>query len=827
MAKEAGTAFVAGAAYFVLGAAAIPVRHVLPAILLLSAAYIYAVVRVGKRRGPLYGVPFAIAAGLALDSFYIPPTRDFAPGDWQNSLVIAIYIGISVVIGMFATQSRRRAEAAERGRGLLAEEQAALRRVATLVACRVRPAAEVLAAVAREAGQLLDVEGALIGRYEADGTVTWVGTWSRGRTVVAAGTRSTVDGNNVTARVLATGRPARMDRLDDASGSVAVLMRSRGVRATVGVPIMVGGALWGVLLAGRRRIAPPDAEARMSAFTELAATAIANTAAWTEVRMLADEQAALRRVAMLVAEGVPQSELFGAVVEEVGRLLGTDGAGMIRYESDETTIPVAYWTARRGGKALDLLDARWSLEGGDLGTTIARTHRSARIDDYEGVPGLAAAFAREVLRIRSAVGCPIIVEGRLWGALAVHSSDKAPLPSDTEWRLWNFSELVVTAMSNAKARAELARLADGQAALRRVAELVAREPSPDAVFAAIAEEVGRLLAMDGTRLFRLETDRTATLVADWGCCRLPIPVGSRVPLDGESVAEVVRRTQRPARIGHDTRVTGYVAGLGRAVGVRSLVGAPIVVDGRVWGAIVAASCEYEHVPPDSEARLVEFAELAATAIANIHARSELAASRARIIAAHDQARRRVERDLHDGAQQRLVTLALELQETEAMVPDRGEIRSRLGRTRRDLGDVLASLRELSRGIHPAILSEGGLGPALRSLAYRAPLPTKLDLCLNGRFDEHVEVAAYYVVSEALTNAAKHARAAAVEVRAEIRDGILVLTIRDDGVGGADPSGGSGLTGLADRVEAVGGTLRVDSPRDEGTSLYVELPVGSA
>jgi signal transduction histidine kinase len=205
-------------------------------------------------------------------------------------------------------------------------------------------------------------------------------------------------------------------------------------------------------------------------------------------------------------------------------------------------------------------------------------------------------------------------------------------------------------------------------------------------------------------------------------------------------------------------------------------------------------------------------------------RDELAASRARIVAAADETRRQIERDLHDGAQQRLVSLALELRATQAAVPPGGELEGQLARVAEGLARAIDELREMARGIHPAILSEGGLGPALNVLARRSPVPVQLDVRAEGRLPERIEVAAYYVVAEALTNAAKHAHATVVDVDAVAVDGVLRLTVRDDGAGGADRAGGTGLTGLNDRVEALGGTIAVASPVGGGTSVDVTLPL---
>ena len=205
-------------------------------------------------------------------------------------------------------------------------------------------------------------------------------------------------------------------------------------------------------------------------------------------------------------------------------------------------------------------------------------------------------------------------------------------------------------------------------------------------------------------------------------------------------------------------------------------------------------------------------------------RGELAASRTRIVAAGDQARRRIERDLHDGIQQRLVSLVLDLRTAEAAAPpEPPELRAQLAEIAAGLTDTLDDLRELSRGIHPAILSEGGLSPALKALARRSAVPVELDIDVQDRLPEPIEVAAYYVASEALANTAKHARASVAQVEVRPHDGRLHLSVRDDGVGGA-MAGGSGLVGLTDRVEALGGTILIDSPPGQGTKLEVDLPI---
>ena len=540
---------------------------------------------------------------------------------------------------------------------------------------------------------------------------------------------------------------------------------------------------------------------------------------------LAEEQAALRRVATLVARGVPPNDVFAAVTAEVGRLLGTELAGMARYDNDETVTVLATWAAEgEHGGAHPLVPGPWPLEGGDLASMIWKTGRPVRIDDYHGVAGRIAAFVRDELGINSSLGSPIVVEGRLWGALFLHSKQTQPLPRDTESRLTAFTELVATAIANAEGRAGLARLAEEQAALRRVATLVAEGVRPAKVFSALCEEVNRLLDAQTATIVRLEDDKTVNVVASAGITTDTLALGSRVNPEPGWVLTAALQTGRPARREDYSDASERMPGVIRDMGIRSAVGVPIVVEGALWGVIIIGTVR-ERFPDDTEKRLEEFTELAATAIANAESRSALAASRARIVAASDETRRRIERDLHDGTQQRLVTLGMDLRRAESTVPpDLSETSRTIGQIAADLDRVIAELREISRGIHPPILSEGGLGPALRTLARRSAIPVELGRVVEDRLPEPIEVAAYYVVSEALTNATKHANASRVDIEAAPRDTSLRLSIRDDGGGGADLRGGSGLVGLRDRVEALGGSIEFSSPPGHGTHVVVQLPL---
>jgi signal transduction histidine kinase/HAMP domain-containing protein len=542
-----------------------------------------------------------------------------------------------------------------------------------------------------------------------------------------------------------------------------------------------------------------------------------------DLAQLATEQATLRRVATWVARGVSPDALFARVAEEVGTLLGTDRTTIVRFHQGGRLELVA-----AAGEGADAVPAgtTWDLDVAGVAAEVWRTGRPARVDDDGSGSGIVAGWPHRA-GDRSSVAGPIMVEGRRWGAIVVASRGE-PLPSGMEGRMADFTELVAVAIANAEARAGLSRMTQEQSALRRVATLVARALQPPVVFEAVTREVGLLCDADLARMERYEPDGTVTGVAVWS--RLPgqpvgLAVGTRFTLEGPSIARGVQQRGGPVRVDSFGEDPGAIAQEARALGIRASVGCPIVVAGRLWGVIAASTKREAPFPADTEAQIARFTELVATAIANAESRAELAASRARVVAAADATRRRLERDLHDGAQQRLVALALRLRAVGATIPpELDEVHQELTAVGMEVDEILDDLRELSRGIHPAILSEGGLGPALRTLARRSAVPVELRVRIEARLPERAEVTAYYVVAEALTNAAKHARATAVQVDVDRADGLVRLAIRDDGVGGADPARGSGLVGLKDRVEATGGTLLVESRAGQGTSLLVELPV---
>jgi signal transduction histidine kinase len=539
------------------------------------------------------------------------------------------------------------------------------------------------------------------------------------------------------------------------------------------------------------------------------------------LRQVAEEQSALRRMAMLVARATPPEQVFAAVAEEVGGLLEVDYTVLIRSDPQDMITVVGGWTA--AGVALpSAVGSRFELGGRNVSTLTLRTGRPARLDAYVDVTGSIGDTGAHGWGFRSSVGVPISVEGRPWGLILVAYTRDQPLPADAEARLASFTELVATAIANAESRAALARLAEEQAALRRVATLVARGAAAEQVFAAVTEEYARLVPVDAAAMARLEPDGTLIYVASWGRAVDFLPVGSRWTPDGKNIATAVLETGRPIRVESQAGATGSLADLVREMGIGSLVATPVVVEGRLWGQMGAGSTLEEPLPPDAEARLASFGELVATAIANADSRAQLMASRARIVAAADETRRRIQRDLHDGTQQQLVTLMLDLREVQAQAPP--ELQGGLSRIAEQVTDVFNLVREISRGIHPAILSEGGLTLALTALARRSAVPVELDLRTGRRLPDPVEVAAYYAVSEALANAAKHAHGSAAHVELDTPGATLRLAIRDDGIGGANPARGSGLTGLRDRIEALGGTFDVTSPAGGGTTLLIEIPI---
>ena len=543
----------------------------------------------------------------------------------------------------------------------------------------------------------------------------------------------------------------------------------------------------------------------------------------TERRRSGEEQAALRRVATLVAQGASPAQTFSAVAAEVGQLFGGDMAAVLRYTPDREATLVGGWCIP--GFEIPI-GSRFIVAGTGVVVQVHDTQRPARIERFEGPPNSVAAFFADH-GARCGVGAPITVEGGLWGVLAIVSTDPEQLPPGSEFATAQFTDLLASAVASAEAREALRQVAEEQAALRRVATLVAAAAPPTAVFDSVAEEVGRLMSVDRAYVARYDTEDTVTVVAAWSATGEMLPRGPVSRTREGSLGALVHATGSPARVDR------YGTAAGSAIfedGVHAAAGAPITVKSRPWGLVVVASTTEEPLPRETEARLSDFTELVAIAIANADAQAELTASRARIVAAGDQARQRFERDLHDGTQQRLVSLALELRTAQAAVPpELTELSAQLDRAVTAATDLLDELREIARGIHPAILTKGGLAVALRALSRRCPIPVRLDVRVPEPVAQHVEASAYYVVAEALTNVAKHSRASSVgvTVASDSAAGVLHVAVSDDGVGGAHFDNGTGLVGLKDRAEAMGGRIFLESPPGVGTSLRAELPLSAA
>ena len=697
----------------------------------------------------------------------------------------------------------------------LVDQQTALRRVAELAAYDA-PADRLLQSVAVEASALAGVEFGMVLRYfDADGGSEIVALDGAPDNFVLA-MQAPGTGDGAVHRVWRTGRAVRVDDLSQMSGRWSRMAHERGFTVSAGVPIVMRGALWGALIvAGRGDSFPTAIEDHLAHFAELAGTAIAATHAREELRLLADEQAALRRVAELAAHNAPAQEVLQAVAVEAGALAGVDFTTLLRYEPDGSTQIVALDGAPDG-----IVVGMCAASTGDGAVQrVWRTGQPARIDNLGEMSGVWPQLAhRHGFNASAAV--PIVIRGGLWGALVVVGRREA-FPRPIEDHLANFAELAGTAVSAADARQELRLLADEQAALRRVAELVARGASLDEVFTAAATEASTLLGSMAAVLLRYDDGDVAVAVA---VCSSPVPLGLRVPADAEdtdNALSIVRRTGRPIRV--DSFEGTSLADVATDVGVAAGVAVAVTVEGRVWGALTASTAG-PSLPVGSEERLTPFAELVAAAIANAENKAKLTASRARVVATADETRRRLQRDVHDGAQQRLVhtIIALKLAR-DALAqgePASGLLLEALSNAER----ANSELRDIVRGILPASLTRGGLRSGLESLVADLALPVDLTVSAP-RLPAHIETTAYFVVAEAMTNVVKHARAdrAAVDVRVD--NHTLIVEISDDGVGGANQASGSGLTGLFDRVEASDGTLTITSFTGAGTTIRAAFPVG--
>ncbi len=540
--------------------------------------------------------------------------------------------------------------------------------------------------------------------------------------------------------------------------------------------------------------------------------------------MLIEEQAALRRVAVTVATESTAERVFDVVTEEVARLLGADAANLVCFgPRPEEGVIVGKWSepgVQIPGNGTVIVIAR-----GSAIDRVARTGAPARLaTDDPGVP--PELHERLVaLGVTSLVAAPVVVSGEIWGALVVSVTRDLQLAPNTEERLGQFAGLVAVAIANAQAREELATLAEEQAALSRVAVAVATEEQPERLFNVVSEEIGRLFAADAGAIVRYLDDLDgAVIVGAWQRVgHFDAPLGVPLPFEGGAIARVAQ-TGRTARIDLEAEPSDLRERM-LAAKVNSGVAAPIVVSGRLWGATsISNGGELGAFPPGVEERLEKFTSLVAVALANAEAREQLTASRARIVQAGDAERRRLERNLHDGAQQRLVSLALALRIAQSQLPDDPVAAAELlAQASEELALGLEELRELARGIHPAILTDHGLTPAVEALANRATVPVEVNgLPPSGCPSRSRPPRSSSSRSRSRTSRSTRRRACA-RVDLARDDGVLVVEVSDDGVGGADADKGSGLRGLSDRVEALGGRLRVSSEPGRGTTVRAELP----
>jgi PAS domain S-box-containing protein len=536
----------------------------------------------------------------------------------------------------------------------------------------------------------------------------------------------------------------------------------------------------------------------------------------------AQERAALQRVAALVAQGTTPSEVFRAVTTELRALLGVAACVLARFEPDGTATILSDSVDIGAGLAQGTV--LYYLTGSP-GAVVRESASTVANGDVTELPSPLRERAQR-LGVTGAVKVPVMVDGQVWGYLSASWRDIAP--PEVESRMARFTELVTMAINTADGRtrldASLERLAvyaEEEAALRRVATAVAAGAPTTEVFDAVTVELRRLLDIESAVLERFEDDGTATVVALCDPQSLLTgdgKIGSRLSTENGNLVAKVRRSNRTELLGsYDDESSLVITELGGA-GVMGAVGVPVKVAGAPWG--MAAVAWRWPVTRDLESRLAEFTELLSIAIGNADSRERLAASRLRLITAADQARQRIERDLHDGVQQRLLTLGLDIQELGEREVTPGDLK----RISKGLQVAMEELREIASGIHPLALRQHGLERALRKLARRARISIRLDLQLPGRLPESVEIAGYYVVSELVTNAAKHAGVDAVDVELEAEADELSITVRDHGLGGATSAKGTGLTGLRDRVEALGGTMEVDSPPGKGTTVRARIPL---
>jgi signal transduction histidine kinase len=715
------------------------------------------------------------------------------------------------LIAQAVANERDRTESRE-----LVQQQSALRDIATLVAQNARPET-IFDAIVEGASQLLGgISFIRLFRFDmSTGILTDVSrhTPDEIRNHVGAGAQFTIDESPLAGLVVRTGQPARIEDWNTVPGELAVRHLQDGFGPAMGVPIMVDGVIWGAITAYNMRdvTLPMGSESRLVEFSQLMATAISNVQARDNLRDLAEWQGALGRVATHVAEGDEPESVFTAVAHEAARILRVGAVSLLRYDAEANVLVKLFGT--HGGRSPVPDGTSIALEDAPLEATVLETSEAARLDDWSDLPGPVVA-GHIAKGFGQGVAAPVIINNSIWGFISAFGEADEVLPSGSEVRLGEFTRLMASAISNAEARSALRSLAEKQgAALRRVATLVAQQASPGVIFAAVAHEASRALGVQIVEVIR-RTDSSLLLLGSTARDDLNGPL-----FDGEVlVARKIKETGRAERI--DNR---SVAGLNQDEPFHNstTVGAPILVDGEHWGLIVVTSAE--DLPHDTETRLTDFTHLVAGSISNVQARDNLLASRARIVSASDETRRRIERNLHDGIQQKLVSLGMNLRTVRRRYAMSPEVEEGLDELARDLENVVEEIRLFSQGLHPDMLTRSGLGPTIRSLARRSAIPVEVDAPDRVRCLEAVEIAIYFAVSEGLANATKHSHASVVSIRISFDGSDVRATVSDNGVGGASLTGGSGLIGIVDRVEALGGRVTLDSPANVGTTITVTLP----
>jgi signal transduction histidine kinase len=686
-------------------------------------------------------------------------------------------------------------------RSQLANEQLALRRVAELVA-RGAGSDEVFARVVLEASVLAHDAAVTLARWDVADRVRIVA--AHGSSTLPVGTQVAAHQEQVTGWIGVNDHthvsppPELADWL--------------GRHGSVVVPVKLSGLVWGVLTASSASgPLPPATEQRLHQFADLVAAALANAHARTVIQALADEQAALRRVAELAARDTPATEVLAAVALEASALAGVECTILLRYEPDGSTEIVAL----AGGPDGVVVGDRAPADGDGAVPRVWQTGRPARVENLAAMSGHWAQVAHRYGYTTSAA-VPITIQGSLWGTLVAVGRVQELLTS-IEDHLRSFAELAGTAIAGAQARQDLRMLAEEQVALGRVAGLVARGVALEEVFTAVANEASALNGGIAGGLWRLETDDHFLLVANANCL---VSVGFRAPpYPGTPFADLLG-DGAPSQV--DSFDGTPLADATRDLKIGPTVTVPVIVEGRLWGAMTTSAWNAP-LPAGVEHRLQQFAELAGAAIANAENKAKLMTSRARVVATADETRRRLQRDVHDSAQQRLVHTIIALKLARQAIADGSVPEALVDEALVNAERASNELRDVVRGILPAALTRGGLRTGLESLLTDLVLPVDLTVTAP-RCSAHTELTAYFVIAEALTNVVKHAQASRAEVLVTLEANTLALEVRDDGIGGADPVRGTGLLGLVDRVDAVEGTLTLTSPPGGGTALRVHLPL---